>query len=182
MDSNLEIWTPVQGYEKLYEISTFGNIKALPKEVISNGVIRSRQEKILRPIIRSGYKAVVLCFNKSRKAIPVHRLVAIHFIPNPESKPEVNHIDGDKKNNCVGNLEWCTRIENMRHAFKNKLNRGRIGTENAKAKITEHEVIEIRRLSACGKNGDEIAAIFNLCASTVNRIISRKYWKHVASI
>jgi hypothetical protein len=183
INEEVEKWTPISDYEDLYEISSLGNIRALPKEVIGRkGVIIKRKAKVLKPCIWGGYLMVVLCCNKIRTTIPLHRLVALNFIPNPESKPQINHKDGNKLNNKVGNLEWVTHQENMQHAFATELNRGRIGIENAKAKITEKEVIQIRELSAGGKNGNEIAAVFNLSTSTVNRIISRKYWKHVVAV
>lgn len=182
MESGIEIWMSLSGYEGLYEVSTFGNVKALAKDVIDkNGVHHNKKEKILKPCPWGGYLMVVLHGNKN-KTITVHRLVATAFIPNPENKPQINHKDGNKLNNHISNLEWVTHQENMQHAFTTKLNRGRIGTENAKAKITEKEVIEIRKLSDEGKIGKEIAAVFNLNTSTVNRIISRKYWKHVVAV
>ena len=99
-----EVWKDVKNYEGLYQISNLGNVKR-----ISSG-------KRLKPYNRKGYIRVALSKDDTTKHIDIHRLVAQAFIPNPENKPEVNHIDGDKSNNEVSNLEWCTRKENMNHA------------------------------------------------------------------
>ena len=107
----MEIWKSIFGYEGLYEVSNYGNVKSL----ISNG-------KILKPSKdKAGYLILTLCKDKNHKTKLVHRLVAIAFLHNPENKPEVNHKgdDGNKQNNHVYNLEWSTSLENMRHAIKN---------------------------------------------------------------
>lgn len=111
-----EVWKPVAGFEGLYEVSNLGNIKALARSVYSTktGKLHQRRpEKILKPNIGPrGYALVVLC--KEGKTFPwlVHRLVASAFIPNPENKLEVDHVDTDTTNNNASNLRWVTRKEN----------------------------------------------------------------------
>lgn len=79
-------------------------------------------EKIMKKASdKQGYQIISLSKNKKRKTYRVHRLIAKTFIENPQNKKEVNHIDGNKSNNCISNLEWCTRSENQIHAYKNKL-------------------------------------------------------------
>lgn len=127
-----EIWKDIKDYKGLYQISNHGNVKSLTRKVrCKNGKFRIIREKILTPIItRNGYLIVNLWKSNFQKAHLIHRLVAEAFIPNPESKPEVNHKDGNKHNNHVTNLEWNTRPENTIHSYKMKLR------ENQKKKIS----------------------------------------------
>jgi hypothetical protein len=110
MMSNNEIWKDVIGYEGLYQVSNFGRLKSFWR----------KKEIIMKPSNNGwGYYFVSLRKNETKiKSITIHRLVAEAFILNPENKEQVNHIDGNKLNNHVFNLEWCTRLENMRHGFK----------------------------------------------------------------
>ena len=110
-----EVWKDIKGYEGLYQISNLGNVKSLPKYRVKYGY----GEIILKQSIsRNGYKIVGLSKNNKYKTVYIHRLVAEAFIPNPKNKLEINHIDGNKQNNFVGNLEWNTRKENGKHAWK----------------------------------------------------------------
>lgn len=113
----VEIWKDVCGYEGLYMISNLGNVLS---KVNINGKQKGRIMK--QSICGKGYLKVVLCKNGEHKQHMIHRLVAEAFIPNPERKETVNHIDGNKKNNSVDNLEWNTYSENLKHAYKNGLN------------------------------------------------------------
>ena len=113
-----EVWKDVVGFEGLYQVSNFGRVKSLAKKAGKS----SRDERIKTPIICcSGYAKVNTCKNNDQKQISIHRLVAEAFIPNPENKPCVNHIDGNKLNNHVDNLEWCTQKENVQHAIEHGL-------------------------------------------------------------
>lgn len=110
-----EAWKPVVGYEGKYEISNHGKIRSLNYH--STGLTRELKKRL----DRYGYPCILLSCGKSRKHHTIHRLVAEAFIPNPENKSEVNHIDGDKQNNHVSNLEWVTMKENQRHAWAHGL-------------------------------------------------------------
>lgn len=106
-----EIWKDTYIYGQQYQISNYGRVR------------NKFSGHILTPQIdNKGYLRVRMSFHDKKATAKVHRLVAMAFIPNPENKPQVNHIDTDKKNNCVDNLEWVTNGENQIHAFETGLN------------------------------------------------------------
>ena len=115
-----EIWKDIKGYEGLYQVSNLGRVKSL--KFLSN--VHKKyydREKILKTgkDIR-GYDVVILCRNGVQKGFKVHRLVAEAFIPNPNDLPQVNHIDENKENNCVSNLEFCTNKYNSGYGTRNE--------------------------------------------------------------
>ena len=112
-----EIWKDIEGYEGLYQISNLGRVKSFPRKGT-----QTKKEKILKEKRdKKGYCFVSLN-NVGAKPYKIHRLVAQAFIPNLENKPQINHIDGDKTNNRIDNLEWCNNSENQIHAYKKGLN------------------------------------------------------------
>lgn len=113
-----EAWKDIPNYEGLYQISNLGRVRSLEKTIFSGGVARRRKERILKSTNRRGYRQLTLSKGGDKEQKSVHRLVAESFIPNPDCKPEVNHIDGDKANNKMNNLEWCTRRENAVHSIR----------------------------------------------------------------
>lgn len=122
-----EIWKDINGYEGYYQVSNFGNIKSLERIIENSGTHTGYykiKERVLKPREnkkRSGYYELSLKKDGVEKRFKVHRLVACAFIDNPDNKTEVNHIDGDKSNNHVSNLEWVTGKENKEHAWKTGL-------------------------------------------------------------
>lgn len=132
MKSN-EIWKPIKGFEGLYEVSNTGLVKALPRWKINNRGKQLTKEKLLKfNDFSTDYLRVPLTDkNHIKKYYLVHRLVAMTFIPNEKDLPQVNHIDGNKLNNNVENLEWCTREDNIKHAYK-------IGLNPSRKKIIEY--------------------------------------------
>lgn len=102
--TTLEQWKSIEEYKEAYEISNFGRVK----NIKTGNVLKNRTDK-------DGYLDIALFKNGKRKRFKIHRLVAQAFIPNPENKPQVNHIDEDKTNNHVDNLEWCTIKYNVNY-------------------------------------------------------------------
>lgn len=128
-----EIWKDIKGYEDCYQISSFGRIKSKRRYVKHNyGGLKILKEKFLSSnnIDSGGYCIAVLCKNGGRKTFKIHRLVCLHFLKNNKNKPHVNHKDGNKSNNYISNLEWCTRSENVRHAIKTGLLKIKKGKEH----------------------------------------------------
>ena len=124
-----EAWKGLKGvvdYGDNYEVSTLGKIRNIKSGKYLGGEIDHR-----------GYRRVVLCLKGKTRRYLVHRLVALCFIPNVEGKEQVNHIDGNKLNNCLSNLEWCSPKENVRHAIAN----GRFGGANcARKPVAEYSM------------------------------------------
>ncbi len=179
-----EIWKPISGYESLYAVSNFGNVKALDRFLYKkNGRICHWKERVIKPslqILPRGYKRyrVNLTWNFKSKQFKVHRLVADAFIPNPDNKPNVNHIDNNPLNNNVSNLEWCTNEENLQHsARQGRLNRGE---NNNQAKLKPEDVISIREMNGCSvAEKRKIATTYNLSMSYVNSLMRGTTWKHL---
>lgn len=114
-----EIWKEIPGYEGYFEVSNLGNFRSKDREVFSRwGGTRNYPGKMLKTeLMQDGYSRIVLMKDAIRKRYMCHRVVAETFLPNPEGKPYINHIDGNRSNNCVNNLEWCTQSENEQHSI-----------------------------------------------------------------
>lgn len=161
-----EIFKDVNGYKGLYRVSNTG-------KVIGTKELTPRKTQ-------RGYLRVNLSQNNSVIDKYIHRLVAEHFIDNPLNKPEVNHKNGIKSDNRVDNLEWNTRRENCKHAFKKGFLpqfRPRKGSENGRAVLDNKEIRGIRK--STGKTTLELSKIYGVSTSTICRIRNRTSWKHL---
>ena len=106
----MEIWEDIKDYEGLYQISNKGRIKNRYKILKPNTIKKTKNYSC---------KQIGLSKNSIKKMFYIHRLVAQAFLPNPENKPQVNHIDSNSMNNFLENLEWCTKEENVKHSLEN---------------------------------------------------------------
>lgn len=138
----MEQWKDVVGYEGLYVVSSYGRVRRV-------------QKKEPMKITYTPYGTVTLCKNHHKKIGLVHRLVAIAFIPNPENKTAVNHIDGNKRNNIVTNLEWNTYKENCIHAYKKGLSKV---SDKCKAAVSKRH---------SGENHYNAKKVFDVAANTI---------------
>ena len=153
-----EIWKDIPGFEGLYQASTFGRVRSLDR-IITRGAstrrgpheARLKGKMLAQSTGVQGYQLVPLGHNNQSRR--VHQLIAKTFIPNPDNKPMVNHIDGNVKNNRVDNLEWCTNKENQVHA-RDVLKR-KFGVSKPVRCVETGQIFESSRVAA---NGDKSRA------------------------
>ena len=167
----MEIWREIDNYDGNYQISSYGGVKTTSNEF-------TRKERILSALITpKGYHRVRLYKNNKSKFIYIHRLVALYFLPNIDNKEEVNHIDGDKNNNNVNNLEWSTHKENMDHSIVNGLSTQ--GIKNSHSKLTEIQVIDIFNKAKSGVSTNDLTKEYNVSKTCIDGIKSKRQWKHL---
>ena len=180
-----EVWKNIPEYEDCYQVNNFGRIKSLSRKIKhKNNQIHNIKEQIIKPHLtgylsnNSQYKRVELSKNNISKGFSIHRLVAEAFIDNPENKCCVNHIDGDKHNNKVENLEWVTISENNQHAYKLGLKVSKKGKYSSKSKkivqkTKSGEIIKVWDCLSC------INIDNNFVYQYVSRVLSgkRKHYK-----
>lgn len=170
-----EVWKDVKGYEGLYKVSNTGKVKSFQ---------RNREKFLSDKYYENGYLRASLSKNKEKKKVLIHRLVAETFIPNPENKPEVNHIDGNKKNNNASNLEWCTRCENVKHAWETGLN------ENQREKLRNMNPLKARKYEFAEKRKKPIIQMdldnnfiieFNSAQEATKYYGIKELYKHISA-
>lgn len=177
-----EIWSDIEGFEGFYQVSNKGNVKSLDRLVNGcsfKGYQRMKGKQLKLQKRKSGHLDVLLKKNGKEKRCWVHRLVAKAFIPNPDNLPIVNHIDSNPQNNSVENLEWCTQQHNINHCVKSGRFNPRKGVDHKDCRLTEEQVIEIRKLGGNGLSYQKISQLFNISDTHVKNIIIRKKWKHI---
>lgn len=139
-----EIWRPIKGYEGLYEVSNLGRVKSIERYILSGKGygLHKYGGKVLKSGSSNGYLRVSLCKDKHIGHFSVHRLVAEAFIPNPDSKPEIDHINTVRNDNRVENLQWVTKQENARNPISSKKRRDnwRSGAEKLKGRLNKKSI------------------------------------------
>lgn len=168
----IEEWKPISGYEGLYEISSFGRVKSLNR-------YHQRTEFIVKlQLSNKGYCRIALYKDAKGKKYQIHRLVANHFIQNPENKPEPNHKKGIKTDNMFKNLEWVTKSENLKHATSTGL-KTQFGEKNPIAKLNKDKILQIRALLKEGKSLTTIGNLYGVKFQTISDIKRGKIWSHI---
>jgi hypothetical protein len=165
-----EKWSLIDGYGDKYKVSNLGR------------VINEHKSRVLSAFkINSGYLCVSLYLDGKSSNKLVHRLVAAAFIPNHGNKPHINHIDFDRTNNAIENIEWCSPKENSRHSYS----AGRFktcfkpGSEAPCAKLNESQVVEIRERSMNGEGDAPLSRAYGVTPRAVKRIRKRETWKNI---
>ena len=153
-----EKWRAIQGFEGLYEVSSLGRVRSLTRH------------KVMKQWTNHGYSYVSLQNGKAKSGHRVHRLVAAAFIPNPEGKQTVNHLNGNKQDNRVSNLEWATYSENELHSIRV------LGKRDKKASLTDDQVRAIR---SSGKKAAELAREYGTSLSVMQHVINRISYKNI---
>ena len=158
-----EIWREIAEFN-MYQVSNIGRVKRISKE----HCLKPEKDK-------DGYLKVRLHYRERNKKFFVHRLMAITFIPNPENKPQVNHINGIKNDNRLENLEWVTPSEQIQHAYDTGLQSAK-GEKNGQSKLTQEEVYEIYVMENAGYTHQAIADKYCVSRPHITGILNGTYW------
>ena len=168
-----EVFEDLKGYEDSYQISDSGRVFT-KRRLIGNQIHYGKE--LVPQLTYDGYLKVTLSKDGVSKKAYLHRLVASQFIDNPMNIPQINHKDGNKLNNSVTNLEWCTKQENQNHAVRTGLMQR--GQERPSAKLTESQVLDIYKLKGVLKAQD-IATMYNVSKNTINCILRGSKWNYL---
>ena len=183
-----EIWRDIEGYEGWYQVSNYGRVKSLARTVnYGDKSTRTQAEGFLN-LRNSGnalngyfYKSVILCKNKRRKQIKVHRLVAEAFVEKPEGCNVVNHLDNNPSNNAASNLEWTTIVGNNKHRHIQGRSSAPKGAAQGSSFLSEQGIEEIKNLLAGKKHSQQqIADMYQVHQSHISRIKLGKAWAHLS--
>lgn len=154
---------------------TNGNYKiAINGDVMSK--LSGKWRMLKSHVSSTGYLRVDVIYNGKKKTVKLHRLIGIHFIDNPNNLKILNHIDGNKLNNDISNLEWCTSSHNNQEAWNNGLYTKKYGADNGNACLTWGQAQEIRSMKANGIKRKAIREHFGVSESTVDKIVANKIY------
>lgn len=165
--NNMEIFKDIVKFENKYQISNTGKVR------------NKKTGLLLKPKYnRKGYQYVNLSISKTKSTKwYIHRLVGFHFIPNLEHKPQINHIDGNKQNNVVENLEWVTNAENQRHAVLNNLHFQ--GETHKDSKFTNESIRLIPELVKIGFSVKDLNKLTGVAVQNIIKILNGKTWRQL---
>lgn len=171
----MENWKDIPEWEGIYAVSDLGRVKRLA------GSERCRMDRILKPMLNTRGYATAALVAAGRKQTPlvIHRLVLSAFVgPAPEGHYG-NHINGDKADNRLCNIEWVTHAENIKHAYDTGLHGRYSGSAASAAKLTEGQVADILQRIANREYRKDIALLYGIGLKTIDQIVSGNNWKHV---
>lgn len=171
-----EIWKDLIGYNGQYKISNLGKVVSVNRMIWNHLRFVPRSGKTLKHILLKGYPAVRVSSGGKTKTPYVHRIIADHFIPNPLSKPEVNHINGNKLDYSLSNLEWCTHKENCIHAHTTGLCDSR-GECSGRAKYTLKQILNLKRCNLT--NLKELCIKYSVSVEYAREIRGGRRWAHI---
>lgn len=172
-----EIWQDICGYEGYYQVSNLGRVKSLSRPIKARG---NKDRNFVGRVLKEyktpeGYLSVNLCVKNKGKTFLIHHLVAKTFIGDRPERLDINHKNGNKTDNRLGNLEYCTRSENILHAIKKGLIAK--GEKHSNAKLTALQVSEIRELYTKKEFIQrELAKMYGVSQSVISDIINQKMW------
>ena len=175
-----EIWKDIGGYEGSYQVSNMGRVRSVDRVVtFKDGSMRKFKGKVLKPYLGKGYERVMLCNENGAINKTVHRLVLEAFKPHVNMNDlEVNHMDGDKLNNHLSNLEWVTARDNILHAHDIGL-MSNIGERNPNAKLSEADVLEILQRLDNGELQRDIGSDYGVNDGCISMIKRGHNWRSV---
>jgi len=159
----------IKGYERLYKISNYGNVYSQ--------FIRRNRKLVL---YNNGYYCIAIKIKGVQRSFLIHRLVATHFVSNPENKQTVNHIDGNKFNNRWDNLEWLTLKENIQHGYRTGLLspvQVKYGEDHSNSIFKESDILDIYKFRKEGLSLQKISSKYNCHLTTIHQIVSGKTWQ-----
>jgi len=177
-----ENWKDIPGYEGYYQASTLGRVRSINRVTNAlskhrNAIKRHYRGSIKKITLKwNGYQQVTLARDGVHKRLLVHRLIALALISNPYNKPEINHIDGNKGNNIVSNIEWVTSSENQIHA--NNVLMVQVGENNPNSKFRDSEVRRIIDEYKVIANYKILAKRYNVDPATIRKMVLRKTYRY----
>lgn len=173
----------IVGFEGIYQISNLGRLRSLDRILsikrFNKTYYPKRKGKLMSPTLNTNkYYHVKLLNGNKKQVYSLHRLVALHFLDNPNNYPIVNHIDSVKTNNRVDNLEWCTETDNRLHA-REIFNDTAYGELCNLSKLTEVQVREIRANGKMGMSNKQIGILYNVLHETIRNVLNGRAWRHI---
>ncbi len=172
--TRLEIWVPIKGYKRYYEISNLGSVRSITTEKI--------KKQSGGPGTSTRYFYVTLYKNNVGTKIQIHRLVAKHFIPNPDNYPYVLHKNDDRTMNSEYDLKWGNQLHNHLDCVRNgnyKLPPYMRGTDQPRSKLNPKKVRKLRRLRKKGYTQERLATLLGVSRGTVRAVLNDISWRHV---